>query len=643
MRRATAIVLAGMLLFAGNPVQIDAAEYDERDISEYIAEESIADAISTAEEEMVQAGNYYYGTEPAKNMATRSGRLDVRPLTKIEIANLYQNAQNSSTALSYDIQPHVGAPYEAGRASAANRQSTLNELNMYRQIAGLTPVEESAELSDQAQHGAVLLAAVNELTHYPSQPADMDDEFYEIGLGATSSSNLGAGYGRMEYGIDGCIQDNSGSNLTSVGHRRWFLNPQMRYIGMGQAESVSGYGYGRYFAYKVFDRSNDYLDHDFVSWPASGNFPVELLSVKQPWSISLNRMRYAYPSLEDIVVEITNPVGAVETFSATDNAGSTSGREKYFNVNNGGYGEGSCIICNFGSNYTDYTQPGVYQVKISGLKSAETGETVNIAYEINMFSTAKYAGKTAVTDEQYRSVEEFVERLYTTCLGRDSEEQGKLYWTMLLCDGDKSGAEAGYGFVFSEEYKSKNTTDDEFLDMLYAVYLGREADESGKEYWKDKLNTGISRTFVFRGFAESPEYTEICADYGIERGEVVLTEGRDLNEGATRFVYRIYEKALGRKAEVDGLNYWSGYIARKEMTPEHVAQQFFFSPEFEDKGYTNEEYIKILYRTFMGREYEDAGLQYWLEALDNGKTRDEVLAGFSGSDEFREIMASYGL
>ena len=595
------------------------------------------------DEETVVRASYPYGyTESVDKVAVRGGWLDRRPLTKIEIANLYQDARASSTEQSFDIEPRVSAPYLAGRASAANRQSTLNNLNMYRRIAGLTPVRESEELSDEAQHGAVLLAAIDQLTHYPGKPADMDTDFFKIGYGATSSSNIGAGYRRMEDGIDGCIQDNSGSNLTTVGHRRWFLNPDMLYIGLGQAQASGGI-YGRYYAYKVFDRSNEALNHNFVSWPSSGNFPTELVSVKLPWSVSLNRARYASPSLEDVTVTITNPAGEKEVFDKSSHYAGLSGNEKYFNVDTVGYGEGPCIICNFGGNYAAFTQPGTYQIKVTGLRSADTGEAVSIEYQTTMFNASEYAGRTAVTDAQYNTIEEFVERLYTKCLGRSSEAEGKLDWTMKLADHDRSGAETGYGFVFSDEYLKKETDNDVFLDMMYDVYLGRKADASGKEYWSRMLQQGVSRKFVFRGFAESAEYDRICSEYGIERGTVTLTDGRDLNAGATMFVYRLYEKALGRAAEEDGLNDWSGSVAKGEKSAQTVAQSFFHSEEFLNKRYDDRNFVCILYRTFMGREYDESGLAYWLDALRQGKSRDEVLEGFSNSVEFHEIMASYGL
>lgn len=173
MKAKAALFLTGILLIAGIPFPSAAEEV-------VVGDGVITEAMEQLEEVEVQ-GISWWTTEPVSQVAARSGRLDVRPLSKTEIANLYQDAKNSSTPLSYDVQPHVGAPYAAGCASAANRQSTLKELNMYRLIAGITPVAESAELSVEAQHGAVLLAAVNQLTHYPSKPAEKN-------IGATCSA-----------------------------------------------------------------------------------------------------------------------------------------------------------------------------------------------------------------------------------------------------------------------------------------------------------------------------------------------------------------------------------------------------------------------------------------------------------------------
>ena len=66
------------------------------------------------------------------------------------------------------------------------------------------------------------------------------------------------------------------------------------------------------------------------------------------------------------------------------------------------------------------------------------------------------------------------------------------------------------------------------------------------------------------------------------------------------------------------------------------------SPEFEGKGLNNEAFVKVLYRTFLGRECDAAGLKAWVTTLQSGSTRDEVAAGFAYSTEFSNIMAQYG-
>lgn len=48
--------------------------------------------------------------------------------------------------------------------------------------------------------------------------------------------------------------------------------------------------------------------------------------------------------------------------------------------------------------------------------------------------------------------------------------------------------------------------------------MGREPDEAGYNAWVGQLNSGVSREEVFNGFAQSQEFTQICAWYGIARG-----------------------------------------------------------------------------------------------------------------------------
>ncbi len=109
------------------------------------------------------------------------------------------------------------------------------------------------------------------------------------------------------------------------------------------------------------------------------------------------------------------------------------------------------------------------------------------------------------------------------------------------------------------------------------------------------------------------------------------------------YVARIYTKALGRAAEPAGLKYWVGEINAKRKTPVEVAELFFFAPEFTNKKLNNTAYVKVLYRTFMGREADQGGLNYWIGRLNKGESRKSVLKAFAGCPEFKQIVKSFGL
>ena len=56
------------------------------------------------------------------------------------------------------------------------------------------------------------------------------------------------------------------------------------------------------------------------------------------------------------------------------------------------------------------------------------------------------------------------------------------------------------------------------------------------------------------------------------------------------------------------------------------------------EGYklNNEEYIKRLYLTFMDREADKGGLDYWTKFLKEGHSREEAVLGFTRSAEFEQ-------
>ena len=130
------------------------------------------------------------------------------------------------------------------------------------------------------------------------------------------------------------------------------------------------------------------------------------------------------------------------------------------------------------------------------------------------------AGSVATGGQQTGTgLEGFVSRCYSEALGRGSDEGGLSYWCNILQNKEQTPQQVAAGFIFSTEMnaaeKIKNDPD-ALLDSLYKLYLGREADEGGKAYWKQRIADGLSLEELNAGFAYSAEFSDIVTSYGLE-------------------------------------------------------------------------------------------------------------------------------
>ena len=110
-----------------------------------------------------------------------------------------------------------------------------------------------------------------------------------------------------------------------------------------------------------------------------------------------------------------------------------------------------------------------------------------------------------------------------------------------------------------------------------------------------------------------------------------------------QFVTRLYNVCLNREPDEGGLNDWVNKLSSGAATGASVAYGFVFSAEFKNYNYCNADYVKQLYRAFMGREYDEGGLNDWVNRLETGTTREEVFNGFSQSAEFSGLCTQYGI
>ena len=121
------------------------------------------------------------------------------------------------------------------------------------------------------------------------------------------------------------------------------------------------------------------------------------------------------------------------------------------------------------------------------------------------------------TPEQLRfmSAQNFVENLYLNVLGRPFDTAGRDYWTDQLVNRGVSGADVVTAFMGSPEFSGIDASNEEFVRILYKVFLNREGSAGEVAGWVNALDNNASRTQVIHEFAASEEWTHICAYYCI--------------------------------------------------------------------------------------------------------------------------------
>lgn len=249
----------------------------------------------------------------------------------------------------------------------------------------------------------------------------------------------------------------------------------------------------------------------------------------------------------------------------------------------------------------------------------------------------------------------FVNRLYHICLDRDPDEKGYQDWINGLKNGERTGIKTAYGFIFSPEFKNKNLCDDDYVEYLYQAFMGRASDPKGKSDWTKELQNGKTREEVFNGFALSDEFRNICKEYNI-----IVGDGIDIpqygtvpkskcsvcgkQDGVTAFVTRLYNVCLDREPDEQGLNTWCNCLWDHSKTGADVAAGFVFSEEFINKDMSDEEFVEYMYRAFFNRPSDSEGKANWCEQMYYyGMNKSHVFAGFTGSNEFRNLCMSYGI
>jgi uncharacterized protein (TIGR03118 family) len=143
---------------------------------------------------------------------------------------------------------------------------------------------------------------------------------------------------------------------------------------------------------------------------------------------------------------------------------------------------------------------------------------------------------------------------YQKYLGRASDSAGLAYWTGQMQQG-MTDQQIEANFIASDEfYAHSGGTNADWVNAMYQVVLGRQADTAGLNYWLAQLASGASRSSVAMGFAGSQE----------REAEVIQND---------------YFTFLGRSAGQTEVNYWVDQFDQG-VTNEDIVSGFVGSSEY---------------------------------------------------------------
>ena len=221
-----------------------------------------------------------------------------------------------------------------------------------------------------------------------------------------------------------------------------------------------------------------------------------------------------------------------------------------------------------------------------------------------------------------------VYRLYEAALGRAPDPEGLAGWANQV-DSGVSLQSVANSFVTSTEFQNVygSLTDTAFVTLLYHNVLHRAPDPGGLNGWLGALSQGVSRAQVLLGFSQSQEDINDLSppvQQGLWVGNVYAAE-----------VARLYDTTLSRLPDLQGLTGWTQALENGSTTLLQEVNGFMASAEFQQVygNLTNSDFVTLLYNNALHRAPDPGGLTGWVNALNGGESRAQVVLSFSESAE----------
>jgi hypothetical protein len=228
-------------------------------------------------------------------------------------------------------------------------------------------------------------------------------------------------------------------------------------------------------------------------------------------------------------------------------------------------------------------------------------------------------------------------RLYDAALDRGPDQAGLSGWVGRLAEGATLD-QAAQAFATAPEFVQRygSLSNEDFVKTMYRLSLNREGDAWGISQWTAQLDSGVSRGSVLLSFSESVEHRNIIAQ--------AVNAGIFVQDDRTIAVARLYDAAFDRVPDLGGIAHWRGTLETGGSLLA-LANAFVSSQEFQDRygALNNTQFIDQLYRFALNRSGDPGGVQNWVNHLNNGMGRAEVLNYFSESAEHVALTAQLWL
>jgi hypothetical protein len=201
-------------------------------------------------------------------------------------------------------------------------------------------------------------------------------------------------------------------------------------------------------------------------------------------------------------------------------------------------------------------------------------------------------------------------------------------------------------FFGAQEPSSSGSEGEEYSRRSSSKRDSEESESSDTEKKKDTGGFGDLFSGMQDGFSSlfNSEPGGFLASGGrVHRdagGAATAPQGLSPQE-AQAYVSNLYKTQLGRQGEQAGMDYWTNQLQQGSNTREGVSRGFANSAERAILPQTAANYVRDLYEAQLGRKGDQAGFDYWTNRNQKGDiTREDIRKSFAASPEGQNILSN---